>query len=317
MLRKFSVYNKLIEDGYDQITKIQSLWSGYGAIYRMKNSQGNSFIVKHINPPKKQQHPRNWNTGNSHQRKLRSYQVEFAWYSDYQKLCNHRCKVPKLLDSAVDGSEQLLILEDLASIGYPILKSSIDLATVKAVLRWLANFHARFINHPIAGLWEIGSYWHLATRPDEHEVMQDGALKKYAHQIDEILNNCLYKTIIHGDAKLANFCFSENLQQVAAVDFQYVGNGCGMKDVAYFLGSCLNDSELEKFEEELLQLYFCELENNLPSDFNKSAVVEEWKSLYPFVWADFERFLLGWAPNHQKLTSYSQQMTEKVIKSLK
>jgi Ser/Thr protein kinase RdoA (MazF antagonist) len=60
--------------------------------------------------------------------------------------------------------------------------------------------------------------------------------------IDQVLNNCSYQTIVHGDAKLANFCFSKE-GAVSAVDFQYVGGGCGMKDVAYFLGSCLTGKE--------------------------------------------------------------------------
>ena len=68
--------------------------------------------------------------------------------------------------------------------------------------------------------------------------------------------NCKFKTIVHGDAKLANFCFSHDLSNVAAVDFQYVGGGCGMKDVAYFLGSCLNDQELRTTENELLDFTY-------------------------------------------------------------
>ena len=101
-------------------------------------------------------------------------------------------------------------------------------------------------------LWQKGSYWHLSTRPDELKAMQHSKLKDAAKSIDEQLNNCKYKTLIHGDAKVANFCFADDMSSVAAVDFQYVGGGCGMKDVAYFLGSCLSSSECENYEKELL-----------------------------------------------------------------
>lgn len=316
MPKKFSIYNQLIENGYTQTTKIQSLWSGYGAIYRLKHENGKSVIVKHINPPTIQNHPRNWNTITSHQRKLRSYKVEFTWYSDYQKLCESNFKIPAMLNASTLGIEQLLILEDLAILGYSTLKSSVKLANIKVVLKWLANFHARFINNPPIGLWDIGSYWHLRTRPNEYENMIDCSLKKHAEAIDAILNNCTYKTIIHGDAKLTNFCFSDDLKQVAGVDFQYTGGGCGMKDVAYFLGSCLNDSDLEKLEKEVLSYYFLELKKQLPQNIDSSKLISEWTYLYPFAWADFERFLLGWAPGHQKLTSYSNKMTNKVIELL-
>ena len=93
------------------------------------------------------------------------------------------------------------------------------------------------------GLWECGSYWHLGTRPDELAALEDGPLKTTAPLIDQALRQSQFQTIIHGDAKLANFCFARhhntaNGSTVAAVDFQYVGAGCGIKDVTYFLGSC-------------------------------------------------------------------------------
>ena len=73
--------------------------------------------------------------------------------------------------------------------------------------------------------------------------MKDSPLKENAFLIDEKLYQSSFKTIVHGDAKLANFCFTKDGCRSAAVDFQYVGGGCGMKDVAYFLGSCLTEEE--------------------------------------------------------------------------
>jgi len=60
------------------IGTIQSLWSGYGSIdrYGLVGSSLGSVIVKHVRLPERSQHPRGWNSDNSHQRKLRSYQVE-------------------------------------------------------------------------------------------------------------------------------------------------------------------------------------------------------------------------------------------------
>ena len=133
----------------------------------------------------------------------------------------------------------------------------------------------------------MGTYWHLATRPQELAALQDKNLKAAAQQIDHKLNNCHYKTIVHGDAKLANFCFSKE-GKVAGVDFQYVGGGCGMKDLAYFVGSCLSEGECEAQEEHILNTYFDYLQDVFRR--KRALVVQEWRPLYPVAWADFHRF---------------------------
>ena len=315
MLYKFNSFKQLIGEGYDKITKLQSLWSDYGTIYRLAKDDGNSVIVKHINPPIFD-HSQSWNSSISHQRKLQSYKIEYQWYSNYGKLCTSHSKIPKLLYAEAHDNEQIIVLEDLYCSGYPILKTSINADNTKVVLKWLANFHGKFLNIDPMDLWKIGSYWNLATRPDEYQVMPENELKKNAFLINDTLNQCQFKTIIHGDAKLANFCFSQDLSLVAAVDFQYVGGGCGMKDVAYFLGSCLNNAELKKHGHTLLSFYFEELEKVVSKKINFQDLESEWRNMYPLAWADFERFLMGWNPDHYKLTKYSKEMTLKALKSL-
>ena len=149
--------------------------------------------------------------------------------------------------------------------------------------------------------------------------MQKGVIKDLATELDNRLNQCQFQTLVHGDAKLANFCFSENGSKVAAVDFQYVGGGCGMKDVAYFLGSCLNENQCEKDESQLLNYYFDVLKtviehNNKDIDF--MALEQEWRSLYSIAWTDFYRFLLGWMPSHKKINRYTEKMAKQAIELL-
>ena len=64
--------------------EIQELWSGYGAIlrYRLTGSTCSTVIVKHVSLLDGENHSRGWNTDLGHQRKLRSYQVETAWYTN-------------------------------------------------------------------------------------------------------------------------------------------------------------------------------------------------------------------------------------------
>ena len=61
-----------------EIETIQNLWSGYGRIvrYGLEGAPMKSVVVKHVCLPDKDHHPRGWNTDRSHQRKVRSYEVE-------------------------------------------------------------------------------------------------------------------------------------------------------------------------------------------------------------------------------------------------
>ena len=127
------------------------------------------------------------------------------------------------------------MLEDIDAAGFPERRRDPGPGGIDACLRWLAAFHARFLGVAPDGLWKNGTYWHLATRQDELAAIEDPELREAAPLLDQKLRACVFQTLVHGDAKPANFCFARGGSSVAAVDFQYVGGGCGMKDVAYLL----------------------------------------------------------------------------------
>ena len=303
---------------------LQELWSGYGQIVRLRLLGGSfdTVVAKHIALPDETQHPRGWNTDRSHRRKVRSYEVETRWYRDYNQNCDDYCPTPRLLGYEKEERETLLLLEDLDAKGYPKRLSSLSQDEVLSCLRWLASFHATFLQEGeagIDGLWEEGTYWHLATRPDELAALEDEALKKAAPLISETLRQARFQTLVHGDAKVANFCFSDKGSSVAALDFQYVGGGCGMKDVAYFLGSCLDEVEMASQEEVLLEYYFTSLRAELVrrgSILDYARIESEWRELFFYAWADFHRFLQGWSPTHWKLNSYGDRLVQRVVGSL-
>ncbi len=298
---------------------IQSLWSGYGQIVRcqLHGAAMSSVVVKHVHWPDENQHPRGWNTNRSHERKVRSYQVETAFYANWAGRCSNGSRLPTCYALETHGDEVFMVMEDLDAAGFPERRNYVSDPDMHACLSWLAHFHATFMNQEPTDLWPVGTYWHLATRPDELAAMDDPKLKGAAAAIDRRLNEAQYKTLVHGDAKLANFCFSKSRHEVAAVDFQYVGGGCGMKDVTYFLGSCLNEDECEAREEELLAYYFQRLGEALQWDQESMQALEtEWRELYPVAWTDFFRFLQGWSPGHWKLNSYSRRLANQVLKAM-
>lgn len=292
---------------------VQELWSGYGKITRvaLEDASRQSVIVKHIHLATDTNHPRGWNTDIGHQRKLKSYQVETKWYSTYSE--QSLARLPTCLAIESHEDEVLIVLEDLNDSGFPLRKESVAWDDIVPCLKWLATFHASFLDKNPDGLWEIGTYWHLDTRPHELEALDDNRLKKAAPLIDKKLNTCTHNTFVHGDAKLANFCFSKD-GNVAGVDFQYVGGGCGMKDIAYFIGSCLNERECERLETKILDTYFEHLHRALGK--KHESLEEEWRPLYRVAWADFHRFLKGWSPGRWKINGYSERVTAEVINNL-
>jgi len=305
----------------EEVEEIQSLWSGYGSIcrYYLTGSHRNTVIVKHVKFPGKKSHPRGGVSDLSHKRKVKSYDVESHWYSSWSSLCDEKCRVPNFLGMDRHGEEFVIVLEDLDASGFPDRRSSVTPSELELLISWLANFHGKFLGEKPEGLWKQGTYWHLDTRPDEFKAMEDSPLKKAAGKIDTRLKSAKFKTILHGDAKLANFCFSSEGASVAAVDFQYVGGGCGMKDLAYLVGSCLSEEECESWESDVLAIYFMELKKSLTAekDFPEFDELEnEWRKLYPVAWADFHRFLKGWSPGHWKINSYRERVCKKVVEEL-
>ena len=303
---------------------VQQLWSGYGVIQKVKLQYAEGItdaIAKHIDLSQVRANRRGWGGDVAHQRKVRSYQVETEFYESYAHRCTNNCRVAKLFaaEAQPNATGWILILEDLDSAEYSARRQEANTPDIHSCLSWLARFHATFLGESATGLWPIGTYWHLATRPDEFDAMPGGDLKSCAAQIDKHLNEAKYQTLVHGDAKIANFCFHKTEDSVAAVDFQYVGRGCGMKDVAYFISSCLSEREAAERQEELLGFYFAELRQavNREEKGGEFASLEaEWRRLYPFAWADFCRFLSGWSPGHWKLNGYSNQITDSVLQDL-
>lgn len=298
---------------------VQQLWSGYGNIvrYHLKDANVPSVIVKHVVLDHSADHPRGWGSDIGHQRKLHSYQVETLWYQNWASRCKEACRVPHCLAVESAENEVCMVLEDLDASGWSGRRESLSPSELNACLHWLANFHATFLRQEPNGLWQTGTYWHLATRPDELQALDDLPLREAAASIDRLLSASPYQTFVHGDAKVANFCFPQNGDgPVAAVDFQYVGRGCGVKDLAYFVGSVLSEDECQQRESEILDTYFGFLRRAITErqlKIDSRAIEADWRRLYPVAWTDFHRFLKGWSPGHWKLNSYSERVAKDVV----
>lgn len=315
-----SAQNSILEttraETISRCESVQSLWSGYGEIVRVTLDGVDapmSVIVKRIAAPAR---GAGATSDVSLRRKARSYEIETCWYRDWCQRCRESARVPRCFGVGGTQRERWIVLEDLDAAGFPRRKVRLTKGEAQTCLRWLAQFHSTFMGVAPNGLWKTGSYWHLRTRPDEYARMADGPLKQNAQALDDALSACRFQTVVHGDAKIENFCFSHNGQRVAAVDFQYVGGGCGIKDVAYLLDSALSPRDCSAWEQELLACYFDELHSALQArsariDF--TPLKDEWTRLYPIAWADFARFVAGWSPQHAELSGYSRDLIERAL----
>ncbi|HKO53943.1 MAG TPA: phosphotransferase [Polyangiaceae bacterium] len=303
---------------------MQSLWGGYGELRRaeLQGVRVASAIVKIVTPPAERELARDPAKLRSHRRKLRSYAVELSFYQRLARTCDAACRVPALLHGEASDGRFLFVLEDLSTLGFPARRTQCAPQEIAACLGWLAAFHARFLGASADGLWKVGTYWQLATRPDELARLGAGDLRRAAAVIDERLNSARFRSLVHGDAKLENFCFAPSGPGVAAVDFQYVGGGVGVKDVAYFLSSCLSPGECAELIPGYLELYFdalraaLGLRSDLPAS-QADALEREWRALFPWAWTDFYRFLLGWAPAYAAGDHYSQTQLQLVLEAIR
>ncbi|GGW76793.1 phosphotransferase [Alteromonas halophila] len=300
---------------------LQMLWSGYGECFRAwLDGNTTPVVVKAVVPPTYSRHPRGWNGDAGHRRKLRSFDIEHRFYTHYQPQLTSGSYAPRLLAEDKRGDAVLLVLDDLQAHGYVTQPSSLSVTQCQPVLHWLAHFHARFLNEAFTGLWQQGCYWHLATRQDEWRAMADGPLKSHAAALDDMLQQARFKTLLHGDAKLANFCFTADGTRAAAIDFQYTGSGPGIRDVAYFLGSALSDDDLLTATDTCLDMYFDELACALRSCISVTTLTDlesEWRALYPVACADFHRFLAGWSPDHRKINEALRRQTADALVKIK
>jgi Phosphotransferase enzyme family len=296
-----------------QVQTMCSLWSGMGHIYKVtlpttssndkRTASGTAvvqLVVKHVAPPRSLQQSK------GDRRKADSYQIEANFYEKLAPLLirDHGLRLPEPFlverDSGKAKNEIVIVMSHIEQ------SKSADLLNevfVKAVLEWLATLHASYWGAERVdaivdrvGLQNIGSYWHLDTRPEEHESMPnkgwEGRLKRAARAIDERLKRDTLQCLIHGDTKDANMLFSENNigEPIATLcDFQYCGKGPPTKDLAYFFCSSASLDD----EEAALEFYLEQLIKRLPADA-MPPTMEELKDSLELAYCDFYRFMSGW-----------------------
>ena len=108
-------------------------------------------------------------------------------------------------------------------------------------------------------LWEVGCYWDLPKQPEDQveslpakwarllDAFRDKGLtgeevegmRSVGPRLERVAREVAGRvhgsrqTVLHGDAKIANFFFRESGGEVGLIDFQWSGPGLAAVDVAY------------------------------------------------------------------------------------
>ncbi|GLC68366.1 hypothetical protein PLESTF_000683400 [Pleodorina starrii] len=285
---------------------IGSLWAGYGGVSSLQvqlkdQSAPVALIVKDVRPPR--------GSGVSHERKVASYRVEEYFYKniapDLISATGLGIPRPLAIESAPTGFQ--FVLTDLRTEYPHPAPDSLDGKQVRAVLSWLATYHAYFWEQPTpAGLQQQGSYWYLDTRREEFAQMGRswGDLKEVAEEVDQRLKSpgkSEFMTCIHGDVKNENLLFSADGTRCAAYDFQYTGRSYGVRDVVYLFASSVDSSDLDEREDEYLSYYHAELLDRLATSRGAAGVEaaaryrpDVMRRHFDLALLDYVRFMAGW-----------------------
>jgi hypothetical protein len=296
---------------------IQSLWAGYGSVSSVSictaSNETVSLIIKRVTPPSD-------GVGISHERKVKSYCAEAYFYQHLASQLSPysaSCVVPHSYSIQSKDGGFLFCMSDLRH-DFSDSNGSLSIDHTKAALRWLAHFHATFWNNSsiptfnndndthtdLHGIWECGGYWHFETRQDEWQDISSSSswktLKQCAGVIDERMKqDDQFHTVCHGDFKSANILLDPDGTKCAAVDFQYVGGGYGMKDVVMLLVSSCSSGrgDTKRWESDMLQFYHETLTNALsqrPNQNTNMYSLEVATMHFELCLLDYVRFMAGW-----------------------
>jgi hypothetical protein len=207
------------------------------------------------------------------------YEKELLWYQELRERSLIHC--PSYFGSWFDadtGDFQLL-LQDCAPARQGDQLQGASVSQVFAGVKELAYLHAPFIGdeslaaHPLFEKDQSMRAIRIALYSEFWPQFKD----RYKNRLDaEILamgdvvaehyaaleqRQSPLTTLVHGDFRLDNLLFGSDDERPYVLDWQTLGIGCPMKDVAYFIGTSIEDREERRANEmALLDCYFGTLE---------------------------------------------------------
>jgi hypothetical protein len=201
---------------------------------------------------------------------LRLYAVELGWYRDLSGDVEIRCPAVYHARIADNGIDFVLLLEDCAPAAQGDQLRGGDLQQIEAAVLESAALHAPFWGRAEALDWPWLRFGEqtAATFRAGLPALYQGFRERYAARLPaEILamgeefvarfaRYSAYQpaapTLVHGDYRVDNLLFYPGDPRPVVVDWQTVGIGSGLADVAYLLGTSIADPAVRAAEERRL-----------------------------------------------------------------
>ncbi len=201
---------------------------------------------------------------------------EFLFYRD---VAGQGCvRAPALYHGDFDERSHrfVLVLEDLGGMEAIPQSAGIDAARARQVVREIAGLHGRF--------WEAAGDPALSACGDflttrESRIMQTvylltlpAALERFGDLFSAETRRLAEafgfripahfaavsagpKSVVHGDYRADNMLFGGGREELAVIDWQGFGIGCGMYDVAFFFGTSVASDLRRRIERDALDEY--------------------------------------------------------------
>jgi hypothetical protein len=195
-----------------------------------------------------------------------------------------------------DHTRFTLLLDDASPSLPGIQAEGCTVEQAASCLRNLIGLHAPTWNDP--GLWELAFLMRsdAGTASMMAQVMStatDAFLERYAEDLNGEDRQTLHDVLalierwqlkrsgpfaaLHGDYRLDNLLFEPGTGDVTAVDWQTAAIGPPLRDVAYFLGTCLHVESRRAHEIDLVKHYHDSLVDRGVRDYSADECWDDYR----------------------------------------
>ena len=213
-------------------------------------------------------------------RVLSLYKQEFDFYHRFAP--DAPIRSPRLLygDFEERGHRFVLVLEDLAHMQSGDHHEGATPEQARRAIRALARLHGRYWHNagrpppssPAAGISDVANPRFVPLLQFLYLALLVPTLRRFAdcfsnetRRLAEAYGPLVTthasevatapRTFIHGDYRLDNLFYGTDDDDIAVIDWQVCGLGCGLYDVAYFMGGSVTTDIRRRIEKDLLQEY--------------------------------------------------------------